>query len=139
MFSYDKKKQMVNKITKINKKNHLVQIFSIIRENNEEYTENSNGIFLQFDKLSDKTLFEIDNYLKQFITTKKTNNLSTNQDVKINSPEVSTNTTTQIDVTDLLQQSESNSYGSKYRLSNKEMNIIKRYRYDKKMKDLESP
>ncbi len=61
--SYNKKLEIVKKINKIKKKEYLLNIFKIITTYSEEYTENTNGIFIFFHNLPDEVYEKIDNYL----------------------------------------------------------------------------
>tara|TARA_B100001057_G_C22547696_1_gene832190 strand:+ start:258 stop:761 length:504 start_codon:yes stop_codon:yes gene_type:complete len=53
-------------------KNDMIEIFKIIKNNNNSYTENKNGIFINMNKLSSSTINEIENLLK-FLSDKKNN------------------------------------------------------------------
>lgn len=61
---YDKKKMMYN-IKKINDKDLYNQIYKIIK-GQVEFTKNSNGIFFDFNKLSNENLQEIEESIKQY-------------------------------------------------------------------------
>ena len=49
---------------KILKKNDYIEIFKIIVKNNEIYTENLNGIFIDLNKINNKSLLLIYNFIK---------------------------------------------------------------------------
>jgi len=61
--SYNKKVELIKKINKIKKKKYLLNIFKIITSYSNEYTENTNGIFIFFHNLPDEVYEKIDNYL----------------------------------------------------------------------------
>ena len=61
--SYNKKLEIVKKINKIKKKEYLLNIFKIITTHSNEYTENTNGIFIFFHNLPDEVYEKIENYL----------------------------------------------------------------------------
>jgi hypothetical protein len=61
--SYNKKLEIVKKINKIKKKEYLLNIFKIITTYSEEYTENTNGVFIFFHNLPDEVYEKIENYL----------------------------------------------------------------------------
>ena len=63
--SYNKKLEIVKKINKIKKKEYLLNIFKIITTYSDEYTENTNGIFIFFHNLPDEVYEKIENYLNQ--------------------------------------------------------------------------
>ena len=60
-----RKKELVKKINKIKKKEYLLKIFQILLKHNEEYTENSNGIFVMFHNLKDEVYEEIEQFVDE--------------------------------------------------------------------------
>jgi hypothetical protein len=46
-------------VSKIKKKEYLIKIFKIITQDNKDYTENNNGIFIFFHNLSDDTYYKL--------------------------------------------------------------------------------
>jgi len=62
-YSYSKKKKLADTISKLKKKEDMVNIMNIINENDVNITETQNGLFLFFDKLEDGTYYKIENYL----------------------------------------------------------------------------
>ena len=72
--SNDKKLEIVKKINKIKKKEYLINIFKIITRDNNEYTENNNGIFIFFHNLSDDVYDKIDTYINYIYKIHKCNN-----------------------------------------------------------------
>ena len=43
---------------------HQIHIFKILKENQIEFTENSNGVFVNMTLLDDTTLKQINNFIK---------------------------------------------------------------------------
>jgi len=108
------KKKLADRISR-QKKADLVQIFKIIKENNQEMlkdeciTDNENGLFLFFHKFSDKTYYSIENYLKQIDTDSETS-----EEKKKYKP----------------YSNNSNYLNTQAKYSNKEKSIIKKQHYD---------
>jgi len=72
-YDYDKKMDIVKKISKIKKKEYLIHIFKIITQDNKDYTENNNGIFIFFHNLSDETYDKIETYINYIYKLHKCN------------------------------------------------------------------
>lgn len=53
-----------SKIENINSKKHLMKIFKIISDNDENYILNECGVFVPIDKLTPETIEKIENYIK---------------------------------------------------------------------------
>lgn len=113
-YSHDKKQKLADRITTIHKKEYMIKIYEIIKEDNIQISENNNGLFMFFHKLSDQTYYKIEQYLKQI--SKKGEECPD----KINEyvPYACDDFPEQIHLT------------PKLKYSNKEKNIIKRQRYD---------
>lgn len=60
-----------NKIINLSK-NDMIEVFKIIKNNNNTYTENKNGIFINMNKLTLNTINEIEKML-QFLLDKNNN------------------------------------------------------------------
>ena len=71
---YDKKKLMYN-IKKINQQDIYYKIYDVIKNEDIEYTSNSNGIFFDFNKISNPGLNEIENFIDEY--TNKTKEIDT--------------------------------------------------------------
>lgn len=100
------------------------KIFKIINDNNKdfEYTKNSSGIVFLFNGLSDNTYTKIENYLNSIdkkTIQKITDSIDKNTDM-IN---------TELD-TEFGNTSTGSDKNPKYKLSNKEKNILKRREYE---------
>jgi hypothetical protein len=127
-YSYDDMEKLSQKIQKIKKKKNLEEIRDIIINNNKKLniTENSYGIYLCFNKLSNKTFIKLDKYIKKYNDLEK-NILSTNT---FNISYTPTN------------NNENSGYSNNYvydqntrlKFSNKEKNLIKKRLYDKALK-----
>jgi len=64
-FDYSSMKRMIEKIGMLGESEQY-QIFNIIRENKQKYTENQNGIFINFNQLNSGTLQTINQYVNFF-------------------------------------------------------------------------
>lgn len=119
-FTYEKKKKLADKISKLKRKEDIVKIFEIIYEQDQNVTENQNGLFMIFNNLNDSTYNKIDLYLKS-ITKKQS------------SPVSETNTSEKKEFVSYVKNEfpDQDHFNPKLKYSNKEKNIIKRQRYEK--------
>lgn len=63
-YSYSDRKKLSSKIMNIKKKEDYIRLFKIINQDPEnKFTENSNGIWLDFKSLSDETIAKVEKYL----------------------------------------------------------------------------
>lgn len=62
-YSIVEKKEIVNKIKMLSKIEHI-EIFKIFKKNNIKYTENSNGIFINFMNIDDSVITSLDKFIK---------------------------------------------------------------------------
>ena len=62
-YNTKERKKLVTKIESLKKKKHYINIFNIINNENVKYTENSNGIFIVINNLSDDTLQLVEDYV----------------------------------------------------------------------------
>jgi hypothetical protein len=69
-FSHNEKKILASQIENINNKKDYKEIFKIIYENNCNYIENVNGVYINLNVLNDETLLKIKNYLEILETNK---------------------------------------------------------------------
>ena len=115
-YTYDEKEKIANKIQKIKKDAQLANIFKIILKHNPNIniTTNPAGHFMYFHNLVNDTYYEIDTYLENISTVckkkkseKKVIDYSSNGPIVITVP--------------------------KLKYSNKEINLIKRKKYDDHM------
>lgn len=121
-YSYEEKKKLANKISKIKKKGDLVKIFQIIYGENQSVTENNNGFFMFFHKLSDPTYVKIDIFLKQLNKKRIEESSETlSSEKKEYRPYTEEDFPSQKGIC------------PKLKFSNKEKNLIKRRIYDKNM------
>tara|TARA_A100001015_G_C15000130_1_gene718098 strand:+ start:277 stop:738 length:462 start_codon:yes stop_codon:yes gene_type:complete len=122
-FSYQEKKKMVYKIEQIKNKKIYIKLFKLISNDNIKFTDNNNGIFINMNSLSNKSLHKINDFLNSYnksndIIATDTNNSTIDTDYKPYS----------ID-----EFSDYKTYGPK--LSNFEKNIIKRNRFNDESDD----
>ena len=66
-----KRNKIIENIKTLNLFEHQ-EIFKIIRKDNIKYSENSNGVFINMNKLSDNTIYEIDRFIT-YCNTNKSN------------------------------------------------------------------
>jgi hypothetical protein len=64
-----KRNKIIENIKNLNLFEHQ-EIFKIIRKDNIKYSENSNGVFINMNKLSDNTIYEIDRFITYCNTNK---------------------------------------------------------------------
>jgi hypothetical protein len=60
-----------NKIESVKKYKYKLQIFKIIFDNDEQYINNNNGIFIDLNKLKEETINKIDEFIKTVETNDK--------------------------------------------------------------------
>ena len=109
--SYERKKKIVSNIEKLTHKTDYIELFKIINNVTDKYTQNNNGVFINLNCLDDTTLQKIEHFLE----TKKQPHKN-NQVVNVNR---------QID---LLKSLSDNTQESIMKLTNYEKNIVKRHR-----------
>ena len=64
----DFRKKLSAKIHKIKKKEDYIQVFKILhRDPNMKFTENTNGIWIDINLVSDKTISKVIDYIQQNI------------------------------------------------------------------------
>ena len=115
-YSYEDRKQIAQVIENLKNDADYIAIFEILLEENSKYTENSNGVFLNFSTVSDNSLDRISKYLRK-INKKKCDEID-------------------IDMV-IVPQSNSLKQNRTHKLSNYEQNII-RQRNIKKVLNEES-
>jgi hypothetical protein len=69
-FTHNEKKILASKIENITNKKEYKEIFKIIYENNCNYIENDNGVYLNLNLLNDDTLIKIKSFLEVIDTNK---------------------------------------------------------------------
>ncbi len=133
LYSYEDIEKLSQKIQKIKRKKNLEDIRDIIINNNPELnvTENSNGIYLCFNQLSNDTFLKVDKYVKKYFENEANKKISTDMAITI------TSTVTEDDnnkVTSYIQENYLYDDNSRLKFSNKEKNLIKKRLYDKALK-----
>jgi len=63
IYNYDDKKKIVYKIQQIKNKKDYFELYKLVANNNIQFTKNNNGVFFNINKLSNKALQEIDEFL----------------------------------------------------------------------------
>jgi hypothetical protein len=63
VYSLNDKKVIMTKIQNLKNKKHYMQIYTIIKENNVAYSQNTNGIFINLTNIEDSILDKIVEYL----------------------------------------------------------------------------
>lgn len=63
IYTFNDKNEIKLKLEKLNNFNSIY-IFNILKKNNEKYTINSNGLFFDLLEISNKSIGEIEQYLK---------------------------------------------------------------------------
>lgn len=59
----ERKLKLLKIINKIKKKEHVKQIYKIIKNSGHQYTKNKNGVFFLFHNLKEETYNELENYI----------------------------------------------------------------------------
>lgn len=146
IYSFEEMETLINKITRIKKKKNLEEIRDIIISCNPSIsvTENSNGIFMHFNKLKNETYHMLNKYMKNYQKEKdelsNSNKISDNCDSlqlsDISSDDMKTKSTDK----DKNNISKEGKYihNSRLKYNNKEKNIIKRKIYDKELQESNS-
>jgi len=120
-FDYHKKIELAKRINKITKKKHLINIFKIIQDNNAEFTENDNGVFILFHNLPNDAYLKIEEYVNDVYNN--------HQQKKLNN-ELTTNTIDNFTNSDSSLDNNNNININNKLLSNKEKIILKRKKYE---------
>lgn len=107
-YTIEKKKQLARQINKIKDSEVHHTIFKIIQKDCDNYTENKNGVLFNFNGLTNETYKLIENIINE---NKKDN-------------------TSDSFSTEYVAYSNEDDTTDKYKLSNKERNIIKRKSYE---------
>ncbi|VVU95166.1 hypothetical protein CPAV1605_891 [seawater metagenome] len=123
-YSHSERKQISYKIKKLKKKEDYVKLFKIIKEDtSNKFTQNSNGIWLDFKCLSNQTVKRVEIFLNIALSKDKTNSDS------VNSLEYVPYSKDELAYV-------KNQPGPK--LSNYEKSILRRHRYDEKTLEISS-
>lgn len=115
-----RKKELVKKINKIKKKEYLIKIFQILLKHDQEYTENSNGIFVMFHNLKDDVYEEIEQFVDEIYRIHKKTDKNTRSNILTGSDSIQQSS-------DYYQANKADDY--KY-LSSNEKNIMKKKQYN---------
>ena len=63
VYSLNDKKVIMTRIQNLKNKKHYIQIYTIIKDNNVVYSQNTNGIFINLTNIEDPILDKIVQYL----------------------------------------------------------------------------
>ncbi len=128
-YSYDDMEKLSQKIQKIKKKKNLEEIRDIIIINNKKLniTENSYGIYLCFNQLSDETFIKLDKYIKKYNDSEK--NVLSASTFNISCTPTNDNENSGYSNNNYLYDQ-----NSRLKFSNKEKNLIKKRLYDRALK-----
>jgi len=131
IYSYDDMEKLSQKIQKIKKKKNLEEIRDIIINNNSNLnvTENSHGIYLCFNELSNETYLKLEKYVKKYFDNG--NNAKTTSEFNYMNSSVTEEDTK---FTKYSQENYLYENNSRLKFSNKEKNLIKKRLYDKALK-----
>lgn len=117
--SYETIKKIAKRIDRIKDKKHLISIINIIKTMNPNVTitENDNGLFVRFNELTPSTYTKLENYIHKNFPKKSFDDSET------------TTTSEYIPYS----QEDIATINDKYKLSNKEKNLIKKQKYSQIM------
>jgi hypothetical protein len=71
VYSLTDKKVIMTRIQNLKNKKHYIHIYTIIKENNVNYSQNINGIFINLSNIEDSILDKIVEYLN-YVETRNT-------------------------------------------------------------------
>ncbi len=114
IYSAIEKKNIVYKIEQIKNKKYFIEIFKIIKNDNIKYTQNRNGLFIDMNKLSNNTIYKIEQYLKSL-------ELSISESENKLSVDSLTFSNNEDDIRNII---------GTYKLTNHEKNILKKFKYE---------
>ena len=124
-YTHEQKEKLARRISKIKNKQKLIDILKIIQKDPSYngITENNNGIFLLFHKMTNDTYSKIEKYIKKNIINCTSEEPMTESHLNL------TDDFSAVNDFDLDHQ-------SKFKYSNKEKCIIKRKLYDNALNDM---
>lgn len=126
-YSHEQKEKLARKINKIKNKNKLVDILKLIQKDDaySGVTENNNGLFMLFHKLSDETYVKIEKFIK------KMNKNNPDDMDPLSTENVTTESITTYSTDNYPFESQ-----SRLKYSNREKCIIKRKLYNDALNDM---
>ena len=124
IYTFDKKKKLMERINKLTSRSNFEQVKKIIVENNQELEsmQNQNGLFLQFNNLKNETYIELTSYLDKMEKA----NLKRMKDEIMETSEA-------ISDEDTFNGGSEKNMSKKLRLTNTESHIINRVKYEKEL------
>lgn len=143
-YDHNKKADLIRRINKIKKKEYLLNIFKIITSSSQDYTENTNGVFIFFHNLEDEVYEKLETYVNNIYKLHKKNsslkNILTSElsDSIVNLSEtvgdIDTDTNSNSNQNNILldksNKDDNHDREINKQLSNKEKMIIKRKKYE---------
>ena len=114
-FSREEKKIIASRIEQIKNKKIHIKLFKIINDDDNNYTTNSNGIFLNLNNLHNKTLFKIEKLLDMYDSIKKT---------KINNNWIATNFNNKTEISDFKLTSQEKMFIKRQHTINNDEDIV---------------
>jgi len=129
-YTFEKKKRLVDRIKKLTSKTDWMNVKKIITENNPELDcmKNSNGYFMQFKNLSDKTYIELTKYLDKSEKKKLKELESEVMDTSIVTSDEKSNSNSDD------KSKNKKTVSKKLRLTNTESHILNRIKYENELK-----
>lgn len=121
-YPYSKKQKLATAISKIKKREDMINIMNMINEDDVNITENKNGLFLIFNGLEDKTYYKIEEY----IASLKKGQITSSD--RMSSDRISDTSSDIKKYSSYYNEETTNPQDIKY--TSKERNIIKRQRYE---------
>lgn len=129
-YTFEKKKKLVDRIHKLSSRSEFEQVKKIILEKNPELDsmKNQNGLFLQFNYLTNDTYVEISSFLDK------------NDKLKLKRLKEEVMDTSEIvsDEETFTNNNSDKNMSKKLRLTNTESHIINRVKYEKELKKNET-
>lgn len=116
--TYDEKKEIIDKITNMKSKKILANIFAITYNEKKKFSQNTNGIFINYNDVSDETFNKIDAYITEHTKVKVVSVAEDNNKYQPYTED---------------EFPENNVFSPKLKFSNREKNFIKRKRYEENM------
>lgn len=130
IYTFDKKKKLLEKINKLKSKSNFEQVKKIIQDKNPELEsmKNQNALFLSFNNLSNDTYLELSDYLDR---VEKLRLKQMKEEIMETSEAVSDDDT-------FTNNNSDKNISKKLRLTNTESHIINRVKYEKELKKNEN-
>jgi hypothetical protein len=135
-YDHNKKTELVRRINKIKKKEYIINIFKIITASNNDYTVNTNGVYIFFHNLEDDVYERVEAYVNNIYKLHRKNSslksiLSSElSDSMLNMSETINDNSDTNELVEKPVQTIQQTKDISKQLSNKEKMIIKRKKYE---------